>query len=203
MRLGAHQVSVHALLALLAGGTAIGLSTPPMRALIEQSMVWHMAVQMPLLFAAGWFAMGAVSTARPLVELGKWNRYGLTGFIAVQAIVAYWMLPLAVDQAVVIPLADLTKITTILLGGTMIKHSFDRAPQVLQLFFIGYTVSMFAWLGLYFATTDLRLCNSYSSESQTNAGWAIAMLGVAIGLTWAITIGMHLFGLQRRQSGLV
>ena len=39
---------------------AAALSVPPLRRLIEQSMVWHMVLQMPLLMLAGWVAAHAV-----------------------------------------------------------------------------------------------------------------------------------------------
>ena len=56
--------------------------------------------------------------------------------------------------------------------------------MVLQLFFIGYWVSMMCWLGIYFATTDLRLCNAYSLESQIATGWGLLSLGLLLGLAW-------------------
>ncbi len=41
---------------VMVGGAA--LSLPPLRPLIEQSMVWHMLVQMPLLVLGGWLVAG-------------------------------------------------------------------------------------------------------------------------------------------------
>jgi hypothetical protein len=55
---------------------------------------------------------------------------------------------------------------------------------VLQLFFIGYAVPMMIWLGLYFASVDLRLCNAYSLESQVRAGHGLAALALALGALW-------------------
>jgi len=46
-------------LTLLLTALALSLSLPPLRVLIEQSMVWHMLVQMPLLVAAGACAAAA------------------------------------------------------------------------------------------------------------------------------------------------
>ncbi len=166
---------------------AAALSVPPLRSLIEQSMVWHMIVQMPLLVLGGWLAMGAASDSNLSDRFAAWNRYGLTGFIAAQAIAAFWMLPLAIDRAVVMPTTDLLKVVTLLACGGLLRHSITRAPLVLQLFFIGYAVSMAVWLGLYFATVDLRLCNAYSLESQHRSGWAIALLGCTLGGAWLMT----------------
>ena len=56
----------------------------------------------------------------------------------------------------------------------------------MQLFFIGYGLPMMAWLGLYLASTDLRLCNAYSLESQIWAGWGLVGLTAALGMAWLL-----------------
>jgi hypothetical protein len=176
------------LIALAVTLPAAALSLPPMRRLIEQSMAWHMVVQAPLLVLGGWISMSAVTHTRAARLLTPWNRYGLTGFFAAQAIVAYWMLPLAIDRAVVLPHADLLKVVTLFACGLLLRHSFARSPAVLQLFFVGYTVSMMTWLGVYFATTELRLCSAYSLQSQADAGRGMVLLGFALGCAWLIGV---------------
>ena len=139
--------------AILAGA----LSMPPLRGVIEQSMAWHMVFQMPLLVAAGALA---ARTFPALGLPGNWvsfNLFGLTGFMAAQGVIAYWMLPSAIDSAVVYPGFDVLNLLTLFVSGMLLRNAFQRAPMALQLFFIGYWVSMMCWLGIYFATTDLRL----------------------------------------------
>jgi hypothetical protein len=170
--------------ALVVSAAALSLSLPPLRTLIEQSMLWHMAIQMPLLVLGGALAMRALSAHRLAQGFGRWNRYGLTGFIAAQAIFAYWMLPLAIDRAIVLPLADAQKLVTLLLCGALLQHSFARSPAALQLFFVGYAVPMMIWLGFYFTSTDLRLCNAYSLATQVNTGRALIGWGFALGAFW-------------------
>ena len=167
------------LLALL--GTS--LSLPWLRPLIEQSMVWHMLVQMPLLVLAGVCAAAAWPVA-----LGRWwagvNRYGLTGLMLAQCTTAYWMIPALVDRAVVLPGADAAKIISLWLAGLALRQGCVQAPLAVQLFFIGYSLPMMASLGVYLASTDLRLCNAYSLQSQLRAGWGLVALALVLGAAW-------------------
>lgn len=174
-------------LATLCTFVSVALSVPPLRSVIEQSMAWHMVFQMPLLVLSGWLTFNALSGSKllqRLVSLNHFNQFGLTGFMAAQVIVSYWMLPLTIDRAVVLPLVDALKLLTLFICGLLLAAAFERAPTALQLFFIGYWVSMMAWLGIYFATTDLRLCNAYSLQSQVNTGWGLVALGGVLGVVW-------------------
>ncbi len=187
---------------------ALLLSLPPGRALIEQSMVWHMLVQMPLLVLAGFCA----SMAWPRVlgsglrnglgsGLSRFNRYGLTGFMLAQCITAYWMIPAMVDRAVVLPSADAFKLLGLWLSGVALRQSFLQAPLAVQLFFVGYGLPMMAWLGFYMANTNLRLCNAYSLESQLRAGQGLVLLAIALGLVWAASVREQLLPAARSTLG--
>jgi hypothetical protein len=150
-------------------------------------MAWHMVVQMPILFAGGWFLMGGV------MDLSKrsprsWNQFGLTGFIAAQFIITYWMLPISIDRAVVMPQVDALKLLSLMASGALIQTSVSRSPVVLQLFFVGYIVSMLISTGVYLATTERRLCNAYSMESQLSAGYGVVALGIALACAWAYRV---------------
>ncbi len=177
-------------LAIGATLAACGLSLPPARALIEQSMVWHMLVQMPMLMAAGSACAAAGWPGRPASEATSWpcniNRFGLTGLMLAQCIAAYWMLPSQIDRAVVLFSVDAAKLLSLWLAGFALGHSLPRAPLAVQLFFIGYGLPMLVWLGWYLASTDLRLCNAYSLESQVRAGIGLVLMAAALGLVWSI-----------------
>jgi len=173
---------------------ACALSLPPARMLIEQSMLWHMVVQMPMLVVAGSLLMQSVPAARLPDRLARWNAYGLTGFIAAQGIIVYWMLPLAIDRAVVLPATDVLKIVSLLACGALLARAFARSAVVVQLFFLGYTVSMLGSAGLYLLSTTRRLCNAYSLESQFSAGLSMLILASALTIAWAG------FTLRRRES---
>ena len=166
------------------------LSVPPGRSLIEQSMAWHMVVQMPILFVGGWFLMVG---ARDLSKRSprSWNQFGLTGFITAQFIITYWMLPISIDRAVVMPQVDVFKLLSLIVSGALVKTSISRSPAVLQLFFVGYIVSMLITTGVFLATTERRLCNAYSMESQLSAGYGVVALGIALACAWAFRINRN------------
>ena len=188
-------------LAGLTSAAALCLSLPPLRVLIEQGMAWHMAVQMPLLLAAGALTAWASTRSHVARALGPWNAYGLSGLILAQVALAYWMLPSAIDRAVVLPAADAAKLLTLWLAGAALRHAAERAPPVLQLFFIGYTVPMLMWLGFYFAGTERRLCNAYSLASQVQAGWALVGWGIALAGGWLGWIGWRHVTPRRWHAG--
>ncbi len=179
------------LLALLLTALAASLSLPPLRVLIEQSMVWHMLVQMPLLVAAGALAAAAWPAATG-GRWARWNRYGLTGFMLAQCVSAYWMIPALVDRAVVIPAADAAKLLSLWLAGAALRQAWVQAPLAVQLFFLGYGLPMLAWLGFYLASTNLRLCNAYSLESQLRTGQGLVALAAVLGLAWGFSLRRQL-----------
>jgi hypothetical protein len=178
-------------LALLLTVAAAALSLPPLRVLIEQSMVWHMLVQMPLLVAAG-----AAWSAAAGDRLTRWNRFGLTGFMLAQCITAYWMVPAMIDRAVVLPAADAAKLVTLWLAGAALRQGWVQSNLAVQLFFIGYGLPMMAWLGFFLASTDRRLCNAYSLESQLQAGQGLVALSIALALWWGVSLRRHLASSQ-------
>lgn len=169
---------------------ASALSVPPGRSLIEQSMAWHMVVQMPMLFAGGWFLMGS-GWDLTKTSSASWNQFGLTGFIAAQFIITYWMLPISIDRAVVMPQVDAFKLLSLIASGAMIQKSISRSPAVVQLFFVGYILSMLITTGVYLATTERRLCNAYAMESQLSAGYGVVALGIALAFAWAFRINRN------------
>ena len=167
---------------------AIGLSVPPFRFLIEQSMFVQMVIQMPLLFVAGAF-LNSLAIAKKITNTwGYWNVFGLTGFMLAQNILVYWMLPISIDRAVVMPLVDVAKVMTMILAGFFVGDALKKSPAALQLFFIGYFVAMMIWLGMYFIYTDSRLCNAYSLNSQYWTGYGLCAISVMVAAYWSYRV---------------
>jgi hypothetical protein len=120
---------------LVCGVVAVGLSISPARQLIETSMVWHMAVQLPLLLLTGslvgknfpvWFKSAWLST---------YNYQGLTGMLVVSIVLAYWMLPLAIDRALVHHSFDALKIISLIICGVMLYDFFIVGIGLFSCFF--------------------------------------------------------------------
>lgn len=181
--MNAAKVSPRAL-GLSIAAFAAALSLPPLRSLIEQGMAWHMAVQMPLLVIAG--ALAARPRRRGHPRSDRWDAYGLTRFMAAQAILAYWMLPVSVDRAVVLPWVDAAKVASLVGAGALLGTALARSTTVVQMFFTGVAASMLVATGMTLALSDARLCNAYSLDSQLRAGTATAAWGVALVVAWML-----------------
>lgn len=177
-------------------GSSVFLSIPPIRSLIEHSMFWQMVIQIPMLIVSGFWIAVMFSNSNPDImqdiQYAKgWNLYGLPCFFVVTIILIYWMIPLNIDHAVLIYYFDTIKVISLLLCGFCLFISLQQAPLVLQLFFLGYLFAMMVWLGIYFLTTDLRLCNVYSLESQTHAGYGILLLSSSLLGIWGVVAYQH------------
>ena len=84
----------------------IVLALPPMRELLESVMIVHMLVQLPLLIIFGWI-IGKYLLQRFPGFFAKWNGTGITGIIIVMFVTTYWMIPRAVDDALLYVLNEI------------------------------------------------------------------------------------------------
>jgi hypothetical protein len=165
---------------------AISLSIWPFRSVIIRDMFWHMDIQMPLLIAVGLLftipPLGILSKVRPF------NTFGLSSFIAAQIILAYWMLPISIDRAIIHWQYDLAKIISLIICGWLIQISFHKTTLVIEIFFVGYFLAMMLWVGLYYLHSDVRLCNVYSQDSKQYAGGGLILLVAILLLVWTMSI---------------
>ena len=167
---------------------ASSLSVPPLRIFIEQSMFVQMVIQIPILLFAGAMFSSYEHFRKIFSRLNNINVYGLSGLMLAQMILIYWMLPLNIDRAVVIPWVDGTKVISMVLAGLLVGEALQKSPVTIQLFFIGYFSAMMVWLGLYFLHTDLRLCNAYSLNSQHWTGYGLIFISICTVAYWSIRV---------------
>ena len=175
---------------------AVALSVWPFRALIINDMYWHMDIQIPLLITVG--VLLRLPKKQHFYKLARFNLYGLTSFIASQFILAFWMLPISLDRAIIHWQYDLVKLSSLIICGFLIRLSFCRSTLVIETFFVGYFLSMMIWVGQYYLNSDERLCNVYSQDSQKLAGSWLILYGLLLSVAWIASKLLKVARIQNR-----
>ena len=170
-----------ALLAAVLAGAAILL----FRRWLEADMARHMLIEFPLLLVAG------VGTAKALPEpavarVMRANQFGLAGFTFVSLTAAYWMIPAALDQALLSGPAAAAKYTGFLAAGMLLPVSFQAAPLAMQAFFVGNWVWMTATVGLLYQNSPQQLCVNYLIGTQLSTGEGLVAAALAIAALWCV-----------------
>lgn len=149
-------------------------------------MALHMLVQVPLLVLAG-YGLSAALPGRIRHTLQSFNAQGTTGWTLASLVLAFWMLPRALDAAVALPAVDAAKFAGLLLAGLSIRLSLAASGTVVQLFFVGNWAWMTATAGLLYVETPERLCNAYLSADQAATGHGLIGLALVISALWMLT----------------
>jgi len=164
------------------------LGLTPLRAWLEASMSAHMLVQMPLLAAAGFAAARALPVRR---------RNGVLRFaggpvpLALAAMLAssLWMLPRALDAALVDPWVEAAKFTSLpLLVGAPLALAWQRLGLIGRGFIWTNFFSMLAVLGWLYIVAPVRVCNGYLVDQQAQAGWLMVELAVLLFAGWLVAL---------------
>lgn len=150
---------------------------------LESSMARHMTVEFPLLIAIGWFA-AHLAGARLTRSMQAWNANGVPAILSGFLILMFWMLPVAVDLAVLNPLVGTLKILSLVGAGLLVGASWRMAGLVVQAFFLLNTVWMTATVGLLYQEAPQQLCSVYLSDEQNAAGIGMVLLAVSMLVLW-------------------
>ncbi|ODS90387.1 hypothetical protein [Comamonas sp. SCN 65-56] len=150
---------------------------------LEQRMFTHMVVELPLLFAIGWW-LAPVRTGTGPAWLRQVNALGLSGFTLALAISTVWMLPLALDAAVLEPAVGLAKVVSVVLSGWLVRLSLRAASVVVQSFFVINWAWMTATAGVLYQEAPQRLCSTYLLGDQTWTGIGLVALTVVVIAIW-------------------
>jgi hypothetical protein len=153
---------------------------------LEQTMVTHMAVEIPLIFAIGWYA-GSRTKGRATAWLAMVNGNGLTGLTLATAVSAFWMLPIALDAAVLSPTIGWAKVASVLLAGWLTRLSIVQARTAVQAFFVLNWVWMTGAAGAVYQQVPERLCSTYLLGDQSRAGVGLVVIAVAVAMAWVAT----------------
>jgi len=155
------------------------LLVPPLRHLLEASMALHMLVEFPLLLAAGWAA--ASLRPRALSADSRWDAEGLSSALLVMVTTAFWMLPVALDLALLSPWIALAKALNWLAAGTVLARGLPRWRRELRLFVLFNLAWMMATAGLLYRDSESRLCVNYLVDQQAWAGTGLLGLALLLG----------------------
>ena len=174
---------------LLLAAAALG------RGWLEATMARHMLIELPLLFAIGWLAVRSPRTGEtPL----RWNANTLPALLAAMLITAFWMLPVALDLAVLDTRVGVAKALSMLVAGALTGAVWRSAGLVMQAFFIFNWTWMTLTAGLLYQDAPQQLCSVYLSDQQPAAGRGMVILALAVLGTW-VAQAVYLLGLQEEK----
>ncbi len=179
-RAGQHWAAPALLLCVLA----------PAHPWLEQTMARHMGLELPALFALGWFAARRAGPGLTKA-LAPWNARGLPALAAALLVTGFWMVPAALDRAVQESGVAALKVASLVAAGLLTGASWQVAGQVIQAFFVLNWFWMTLAVGLLYQEAPQQLCSVYLADQQDTVGAAMvawAVLGLALWLPGAFFV---------------
>lgn len=163
------------------------LALPPMRQLLEADMTLHMLLQFPLLIVAGvLIALGLPASLK--ARLAPWNRHGIAGLLLASLLAAFWMIPRALDEVLLLPWLEACKFISLALGvGCALALSWRAAGFLVQGFFLGNLLPMMTVVGWLYLEAPVRLCNAYLGSQQEDTGSGLIWLSIFAALLWLVS----------------
>ncbi len=150
---------------------------------LEVHMARHMGIELPLLFVLGWLSACAAGP-RLGAWLQPWNAKGLAAMVFTALVTAFWMVPAALDLAVLNPAVGTIKVASLILAGLFLGASWRKAGLVIQAFFIFNWCWMTIAVGLIYQGAPQQLCSVYLPDEQWSAGASMIFWAVAAFLVW-------------------
>jgi len=173
------------LMHIVLAGLPLLLLWPAARQLIEARMSWHMLAELPLLLAAGWAAQQLASDSPWWQHAGAWARqldwhgWSTATYCALVSIV--WMVPSALDMALIDGRIALLKLLSLWLAGWLLAGGVARMPAEVLMFLAGNLSWMMATAGLLYVEAPTQLCVNYGQDDQVHTGYGL--------VAWALVIG--------------
>jgi hypothetical protein len=162
----------------------VALAIPVVRHTIESRMLLHMMFEFPCLMASGWAsgrmlkrAVPAAARALAFVDWQGWAGASLALFVTMA-----WMIPSALDAALLSPSVATFKMASWWLAGVMLAGSWSRLSPEVLLFAAGNATWMMATAGALYIDAPQRLCASYLQDEQRYTGIALLAAALAIGI---------------------
>jgi len=150
---------------------------------LEADMARHMLVEIPLIVAAG-AGLARFTPAYARTAIARVDAFGLSGWLFAGLVMAFWMIPAALDAAVASPAMNTAKFASLSAAGFLLRESLRRSPLALEAFFVGNFTWMAATVGLVYQDAETRLCLAYLTDSQQRAGEGLVILAVVAFVAW-------------------
>jgi hypothetical protein len=149
---------------------------------LEATMARHMAIELPMLFVIGWLTAHAAGLhSRPS---SRWNANGVPALLAAMAVTGFWMLPVALDLAVLNAGMGIVKVVTMLGAGLLAAASWRAAGLFVQAFFVLNGVWMSLTAGFLYQDAPQQLCSVYLADQQAAAGKGVVFLSLTVLFLW-------------------
>lgn len=169
---------------------------PPLAPRLEAALPSHLLLQLPALVVAGALIVAALPR-RLRACLDLVNGGGAPGTVLAVLLLAYWMLPRALDAALVNTGTETAKLLSLPLVGAALRLSWRRLGFIGRSFVQLNAASMLLAIGLLLIYSPVRLCNAYLLDGQQTAGnGLVALAGVVV----AAETVFHLFFLPKEPS---
>jgi len=156
--------------------TPLLLLAPSIRHAIESRMALHMLLEFPLLFASGYAVLRLVEARGQLRRFLVLDHLGIAGLTAASCVFAFWMIPAALDAALIAPSVAAAKYVSWWSAGFAAANALGRTTMEIRIFFLGNAAWMSATAGLLYLDAANRLCVNYLFGDQTLAGKGLVML---------------------------
>jgi len=160
----------------------LALLLPPVAQGLEDRMALHMLLEFPLLLASGAAAQHLAVRRWPALARG-WaavDAHGLTGCTLLLSMSALWMIPAALDAALMSPVVQLAKVAGWWVTGVALAAGWRRVDEVLVFFVLGSLAWMAGSVGLLFHAAEQRLCANYLLDDQATAGTGLVLLSLGL-----------------------
>jgi hypothetical protein len=144
-------------------------------------MFTHMVLQLPLLFLAGLCA-GRRLNGPMATRIATFDAFGLTSVLLVISTSFAWMIPSALDLALLSPAVDLLKHVSLWAAGFLLGTARRRLTLAIETFLLGNVAWMLATAGLLYMDATARLCVNYLFDEQQAAGLGLMALAILLGI---------------------
>lgn len=163
----------------------LALLWPALRHAVESRMAMHMLLEFPALLAGGWCLQRVLHASRHLrgprrvFALLDWR--GWTGATLASLVAIAWMIPSALDVALLSEPVAAVKYASWWIVGFVLAGSWRRMDPELLLFFVGNLAWMLAAAGMLYLDIPARLCVNYLVDDQRTAGIGLIAVALALG----------------------